>query len=68
MASSHIIHTHNSMAIFHADNNIAIFQVQFGFPQFPVPGIFYSATVQPDHGVGYLLQGKFNNPRVVQIR
>ena len=46
--------------IFHADYNIEIFQVQFGFPQFPVPGIFYSATVQPGHGVRYLIQGKLN--------
>ena len=44
--------------IFHADYNIEIFQVQFGFPQFPVPGIFYSATVQPGHGVRSLIQGK----------
>lgn len=57
-----IIHTLNNITIFHADNNIEIFQVQFGFPQFPVPGIFYSATVQPHHGVRYFIQGKLNDP------
>lgn len=65
MASSYIIHTDNSITIFHADNFIEIFQVQFGFPQFPDAGIFYSATVQSHHGVRYLVQGKLNNPRVV---
>ena len=57
----------NTISLCHADNNIIIFQVQLGFPQFPVPGIFYSATFQPDHGVRYLVQGKLNNPRVVAI-
>ena len=53
--------------MFHADNTITMFQVQLGFPQFPVPGIFYRATLQPHHGIRYLIQGKLDNPRVIVI-